>query len=213
MIAVIAGATGLVGHEVITRLLVDDSIEAVISVGRSSTKIESEKLREVLVKDFADLKAVEDELTGDLYFCCLGTTIKKAGSQENFRKIDHDAIVQFGSVAKNKNARAFVLISASGANSKSNFFYNRVKGDTERDLSEMNLPSLSIFRPGLLMGSRSEFRAGEKIAIGLGALFAAVAPTRISRSVLTYVDRLAEHMIATAKVAKPGLSVIEANEI
>ncbi len=213
MIAVVAGASGLVGREVVSQLLETSSIETVIAVGRSRLGLEHRKLREVSISSLSDLRSVHTELKGDAYLCCLGTTIKKAGSQEAFRKVDHDAIVAFGEVAKTNVAKSFVLVSAAGANAKSNFFYNRVKGETERDLAAMNLSSLTIFRPGLLMGARQEFRLTEKAAVIVGTVASAVLPKRVSRAVMTHADQLAQHMIATAIVAKPGLTVIEARDI
>lgn len=115
MIAVIAGASGLVGSELLKLLLNDPTVTQVVAVGRRSPGVSSSKLKEVLVKDLSEFPAVADSLKGDVYFSCLGTTIKTAGSQEAFCKIDFQAIADFGLVAKQNGARAFVLISATGA--------------------------------------------------------------------------------------------------
>ncbi len=180
MTAVITGGTGLTGTFLVRQLLADPAITRVISVSRKPLNLSNAKLREVLVSDLADISSISQELRGELYFCCLGTTIRAAGSKENFEKVDHAAIVAFAKIAKAHDARAFVLVSAMGANAKSMFFYNRVKGRTENDVRALGLRSLIIFRPALLVGPRQEFRLAESIAartlVPLSGLLPARAP-------------------------------------
>ena len=106
----------------------------------------------------------------DLAFCCLGTTIKQAGSQEAFRAVDHDMVVAFGKRAREMGARHLVVISAIGADPKSSVFYNRVKGEMEQSLRAQEWPQLTIARPSLLIGERLEERLAEKIAGPLSKL-------------------------------------------
>src|SRR6202051_4872010 len=133
MIAILSGGTGLTGSFVVRQFLADPAITKVISVSRRPWNILDAKLTEVLVSDLAELPSVESKIRGEIYFCCLGTTIGIAGSKENFEKVDHAAIVAFGKIAKAHDARSFTLVSSMGANARSMFFYNRVKGRTEDD--------------------------------------------------------------------------------
>src|ERR1700683_1827133 len=163
MIATIIGGTGLTGSLLVRKLLDDPAITKVISIARRPPEIPNPKLTEVLVRDLGELPALESKLRGDLYFCCLGTTIEIAGSKENFEKVDHDAVVAFAKIAKAHDARSFTLISAMLANANSMFFYTRVKGRMENDVRGVGFRSLIIFRPALLVGSRREFRLSEAV--------------------------------------------------
>ncbi len=213
MRAVIAGATGLVGSVLIQKLLTDPRVELVTSVSRRSLGLDHPKLREVLVHDLAQLPRVASALAGTHYFCTLGTTIKDAGSPENFRRVDFDAIVKFGRIAKSHSAHSFVLVSASGANSESWFFYPRVKGETERALMDLQLKRLVIFRPGLLMGERKSKRFAEEIAISAGHFLAPLLPEGIKKRAMTPVDQLAKRMIIESSQPEAGVFTIEAGEI
>src|ERR1700720_1466994 len=152
MIATVIGSTGLTGAFLVRDLLADSAITKVMSVSRRSLNISDSKLTEVLVSDLAELPTIQSKIRGELYFSCLGTTIKAAGSKENFEKVDHAAIVDFAKIANAHDAKSFTLVSAMGANAKSMLFYNRVKGRTEDDVKPLGLPSLIIFRPALLVG-------------------------------------------------------------
>ncbi len=163
MIAILIGGTGLTGSSLARELLADPAVTKVISISRKSLEISSPKLIEVLISDLAELPSIESKIRGELYFCCLGTTIKTAGSKENFEKVDHAAIVAFAKIARAHDAKSFALISAMGANADSMIFYNRVKGRTEKDVRALGLRSLIIFRPALLVGPRHEFRLAERI--------------------------------------------------
>src|ERR1700686_808748 len=163
MIATLIGGTGLTGSLLVRHLLADPPITTVISISRKSLQISNDKLTEVLISGLAELPSFESKLGGDLYFCCLGTTIKAAGSKQNFEKVDHAAVVDFAKIAKAHDAKSFTLVSAMGANANSMLFYNRVKGRTENDVRALGLRSLIIFRPALLFGPRHEFRLAERI--------------------------------------------------
>src|ERR1700674_3878160 len=130
MIATLIGGTGFTGSFLVRKLLADSAITKVISVSRKPLNISNAKLAEVLISDLAELPSIESKIRGEIYFCCLGTTIKAAGSKENFEKVDHDAVVAFAKIAEAHDARSFTSVSAMGANASSMFFYNRVKGRT-----------------------------------------------------------------------------------
>lgn len=213
MIAVIAGATGLTGSFLIRGLLADGKIARVISVSRKPTGLKDAKLSEVLVADLSVLATIAVSLKGDAYFCCLGTTIKAAGSRENFRKVDHDAILAFGRVALGHQAKSFSVVSAMGSAPKSLVFYNRVKGETEADLQALGFASLSIFKPAMLTGPRQETRPMESLVTTLLAPIGAVLPEGWRKRIITPADRLAERMRVEGLAAKAGVHVFEAKDI
>jgi uncharacterized protein YbjT (DUF2867 family) len=213
MIATLIGSTGLTGSFLVQRLLADSAITKVISISRKSLKISNAKLTEVLVSDLAQLPSIEAKIRGELYFCCLGTTIKAAGSKENFEKVDHAGIVVFAKIAKAHDAKSFTLVSAMGANASSMFFYNQVKGRTEDDVKALGLRSLIIFKPALLVGPRHEFRLAEKIATKMLVPLSQILPSRIRKSLITEAETLATRMLAEGKAAPGGVYIIPAKDI
>jgi uncharacterized protein YbjT (DUF2867 family) len=213
MIATLIGGTGLTGSFLAQKLLADSAITKVISVSRKSLKIANAKLTEVMVSDLVQLPLKEAEMRGELYFCCLGTTIKAAGSKENFEKVDHGAIVAFAKIAKAHDAKSFTLVSAMGANATSMIFYNQIKGRTEADVTALGLRSLIIFRPALLVGPRHEFRLAEKIATKTLVPLARLLPARTRKSLITDAETLAARMLDEGKVAHIGVQIISAKDI
>jgi len=213
MIATVIGSTGLTGAFLVRDLLADSAITKVMSVSRRSLNISDSKLTEVLISDLADLPTIQSKIRGELYFCCLGTTIKAAGSKENFEKVDHAAIVDFAKIANAHDAKSFTLVSAMGANANSMLFYNRVKGRTEDDVKALGLRSLIIFRPALLVGPRAGLRLGERLLTKTIAPLSRLLPTRIQNSFITKAGNLATRMLAAGKGAPPGIQVILAKEI
>ncbi len=212
MIATLIGSTGLTGSILVGQLLADPAITKVISISRKSLQISNAKLTEVLIYDLAELPSIAGNIRGDLYFSCLGTTSKAAGSQANFEKVDHDAVVAFARIAKTHRA-TLALVSAMGANASSSFFYNRVKGQTENDVQALGLRSLIIFRPALLVGPRREFRLMEKIAAKTLVPLSRLLPARTRKSLITDAATLATRMLAEAKTAPPGVHIIKAKDI
>jgi uncharacterized protein YbjT (DUF2867 family) len=167
-IAVVAGASGLVGCELTGRLLRTPAYDRVIAPVRRPLGIAHDRLTEVAAA-YDRLPAL---LAPHLHrgtpvdvFCCLGTTLRTAGSQAAFRRVDHDYVLALGRWARSAGARTMVVVSALGADPASGVFYNRVKGETERDLAALGLASLVIVRPSLLAGDRAEFRLGERLAL------------------------------------------------
>ncbi|MDR3589489.1 MAG: NAD(P)H-binding protein, partial [Negativicutes bacterium] len=157
----IAGATGLTGEHLLDRLLNEPTVSRVLAPTRRP--LATHPHLENPVGTFTELLP---ELHGrvDIAYCCLGSTIKQAGSQEAFREVDHDLIVAYAKRAREMGARHLLVISAIDADDKSKIFYNRVKGETERDLKAQNWPQLTIVRPSLLLGNRSEPRLAEQLA-------------------------------------------------
>jgi len=168
MQAWVAGATGLVGTALVEQLLGDPRVQRVTTLVRRPSHRANPKLVERLV-DFEKLAAELQGENATHVFCCLGTTIGKAGSESAFRRVDHDYPLALGRVAKAAGARQFLLVSAMGANPSSRVFYNRVKGEVELDVGALGLGRLDVFRPSLLLGERAEHRPGERLAIALSA--------------------------------------------
>ena len=184
-----------------------------ISVSRKPLGLQNPKMKEVIISDFFHLLDYKDDLRGDIYFCALGTTKKDAGSEENFRKIDYEAIINFGIIAKYHEAKSLSVISASMADEKSKIFYNKIKGETEKALINISLNRLIIFRPGLLIGDRTNKRSGEEFAIKFITVLSTVIPTAIEKRLATNIEILASRMILESQRQKKELMIIEAKDI
>lgn len=160
----LAGATGLTGEHLLDRLLSEPTICRVVAPSRRP--LAEHPHLDNPVGELADLLPA---LTGrsDVAFCCLGSTIKQAGSQEAFRAVDYELVLAFARRARELGTRHLLVISALGADAKSPVFYNRTKGELEAALEAMDWPQLTIVRPSLLLGPRNEFRLGERLAAPL----------------------------------------------
>jgi uncharacterized protein YbjT (DUF2867 family) len=169
--AVLYGATGLVGGELLQALLASADYSEVCAPGRRPLAVTSPKLRAPVV-DLASAEQLTALGSADDVFCCLGTTIKKAGSEEAFRKVDHDYPLAAAKAALAAGSQRFVICTAVGADPRSAVFYNRVKGELEQALGALRFPGgVKVLHPSLLLGDRSESRPGERLAIGaLGGL-------------------------------------------
>ncbi|MBD3109297.1 oxidoreductase [Bacillus sp. AGMB 02131] len=161
--ALIIGSTGLIGKELRRLLLEDAAYEKVYALVRRPVHTQHPKLAEYVV-DFEHLQAAEEFFEADDVFCCLGTTIKKAGSRSAMRKVDVEYPVKVARLAKEKGATHYLVVSAGGANTKSPFAYSRIKGELEEQLKSLSYETLSIFHPSLLLGDREEHRKMEGLA-------------------------------------------------
>ena len=213
MIATLIGSTGLTGSLLLQQLLADPAITQVISVSRKPLNLSNAKLTEVLVADLAQLPSVQARLRGDLYFCCLGTTIKAAGSQENFEKVDHAAVVAIARIAKSHDAKSLTLVSAMCADAASMVFYTRVKGRTDADVKALGLRALTIFQPALLLGPRQEFRLAEALVARTLVPLVQLLPAGAAKLLVTPADTLDRRMLAEGKAAAVGVQVIAAKDI
>lgn len=205
----VAGATGLTGKHLLEFLLADERYASVHALVRKNALPAHPKLSEHVV-DFESLGKMPK---ADDAFCCLGTTIKKAGSQTAFRKVDFDYVVNFATAAMAAGAKRFLVVSALGANANSGVFYNRVKGEMENALKAMNFESLHIFCPSFLLGERAEARVGERLGI---AVFSALAPLMIgpARKVRPVDAKVvAQGMVLAANGGLLGVTVIESDQI
>ncbi len=170
--ALILGATGLVGRELLNLLLREPAISSIVVLVRTARGVPADARLIVQEVAFDHLERYGSAFQVDQIFCALGTTMRQAKTKERFRAVDHDYPLSAAHLGRAAGAGHFLLVSALGADPSSRFFYNRVKGETERDLAALGYPSLTIARPSLLAGRRAEFRLGERLAL----LLAAVAP-------------------------------------
>ena len=210
--AVLLGASGLVGSSLLRELLGGDAYEKVTVFVRRELAVNHPKLVQRVV-DFERIGEAAEEFRVEDVFCCLGTTIKKAGSQEAFRKVDFTYPVECAKLAKQEGARRFLIITAMGASAKSGIFYNRVKGEVEEAVRGLQLPSVHIFRPSLLLGERGEMRAGESLAIKMAPVLGAVlvGPLKKYRAIEGRVVARAMYRAAQSEVA--GVKVYESDLI
>lgn len=160
--ALAIGASGLTGSFLLSKLFSNNNFSKVIAVTRRPLNTRHPKLKN-LIHDFDLLSEIESELKADVFFCCLGSTIKKAGSKHAFKQSDYEYPLIFAKYAQKQKA-IFVLISAMGANPKSAIFYNKIKGLAETDVLALENTNTYILRPSLILGPRKESRVGEDLA-------------------------------------------------
>ena len=209
--ALIAGATGLVGGYVLRRLLTHPSYSRVEILVRRESPIRDPKLTQRIV-DFARLDAGVLGIAPDEIFCCLGTTIRKAGSEEAFRRVDYDYPLALARLAKAVGAGKFLTVSALGADPKSAVFYNRVKGEVEQAIAASGLPAAYFLRPSLLLGPRAESRPGEKIGTAVAKLIAPLLIGGLRKYQPIHADTVAAAMVYVANHDVPA-GVIESDAI
>lgn len=201
-VALLAGATGLVGREILRLLCEDDGVAEVRAlVRRDLAGRPHPKVLQCRV-DFERLDEHPQWFRADALFCALGTTIKDAGSEEAFRRVDYSYPLAIARLGREVGARHFLLVSALGADARSRVFYNRVKGELEDAVRALGYPSLTIARPSLLLGERAEHRPGEELAKKIGWL----VPPRWRP---VHAARVAAALVDAARRAAPGVEVLE----
>jgi len=179
-----------------------------VTVGRRKPSQQHAKL-EQRVLDLSGLESVSDLPYVDDVFCCLGTTIKQAGSQPAFRLVDHEFVVGLARAGLRAGATQFLLVSAIGADPESRVFYSRVKGETEAAIRKLSYRGIQIFRPSLLLGERAEFRLGERIAMLGAPLLPALLFGRLRRYRPIQARAVAQAMVTIAHEAPRGPNVFE----
>ncbi len=210
--ALLFGATGMVGHELMHQLLQHPAYQRVIAPGRRSMKLNHPKL-DAPVVDFEQLELYLDRLKANDVYIALGTTNKKAGSQEAYRKVDYEYILRAARIAKAGSATQCLLVSSAGADPDSRFFYTRLKGETEAALRELDFWSTHIFRPGTLVGKRAEFRLGERVAVGVSNFLHRISPDILGKYNATRADVLARKMVMAAQRVEAGVHFYDAVDL
>jgi uncharacterized protein YbjT (DUF2867 family) len=168
--AILAGASGLVGSSLLQLLLSHKAFDVVVSLVRKPSGLQHEKLKEIVV-DFNKINSFSYLMKADVLFCCLGTTMRKAGSKASFVQVDLEYVTELARIAERNRIQKFIVISSVGAHPFSRNFYLRTKGEMERQLMACEIDSKYFVRPGLILGNRKEFRFGEWIASKFSRLF------------------------------------------
>jgi len=209
MKALIIGATGATGKDLVNVLLQDPAYEKIVLFVRRSSGVAHPKLTEVLT-DFDDLEAVSGAINGDVLFSCLGTTLKAAGSKERQWQIDYEIPAKFAAIARKNGIPRMVLLSAYGAAPDSRVFYSKMKGELEETIAGLGFDQYIVFRPGLLLRKDTD-RAGERIMARVLKFLNSVGLIRKFRPMPTSL--LAEKLAKAPKALSMGKHVIILNKI
>lgn len=204
--ALVLGGSGLVGSHVI-ELLLADSRYLVSALVRKPLAIQHERL---IIIPFNFDNPDKRLVTADEIFCCLGTTIKTAGSKASFYKVDYEYVLEIAQIAKSNGAKKIALISSMGANKNSFIYYNMVKGGIEAALTNLDFESLFILRPSLLLGRRLEFRLGETAGKLLMNVFSFAIPKKYKA---IQARQVAKAMIAKMNTDDTGVHIFESDQI
>lgn len=203
------GATGLVGNVVLLQALADQRISRIVAPTRRALSEQHAKLENPVV-DFDALPAEASWWGCDGAICTLGTTMRRAGSRAAFFKVDHDYVVNSAKLARQHGARSFVVVTAVGANPRSNFFYPRVKGEVERALEGLGFFSLTIVRPNFIGGERQERRPAERAFL---AVLGVVNPVLPAGWRMNPAENIARVLIEAAVAATPGTRVVASSAL
>lgn len=210
--AVVLGASGLVGGFCLRALVDDADYTRVLTFGRRELPPLTRAKVTQRIADLANLNA-EDFRGAQDVFCALGTTIRKAGSQEAFRKVDLELPLRAAQEALNAGAEQFVVVSSVGADPQSKNFYLHTKGELEQELAKLPFRAVHIFRPSLLIGKRQEFRLGESIAIKIAPALDLVTLGPLRRYHSIQAEIVGKAMVGVAKQETGGTQVYEYDEI
>jgi uncharacterized protein YbjT (DUF2867 family) len=207
--ALIAGATGLIGSQLLSLILEDDRYQQVKVLTRSSLNSDHPKMQNVVI-DFDRLPTYADQMKADDVFCCLGTTMRKAKSRDAFRKVDFTYPLELAKLTRQQGTHQYLLVSALGANKRSTIFYNRVKGEVEEAIGQLGFETFHIFRPSLLLGPRKETRSGEDAAKWFYKVFGFLIPNKYKA-----IDsaKVAKAMLHYANVNRPGRFIHDSQDL
>ncbi|MEP3431195.1 MAG: NAD-dependent epimerase/dehydratase family protein [Roseibium sp.] len=210
--ALIAGATGAIGSQLLRRLNDSDHYAEIHCIGRREPPILGEKIKNHIV-NYDELGQFDISQPIDDVFCTLGTTLKAAGSIEAFKKVDRDYVHKVGKLGKRLNAKTFSVVSAIDADAGSSNSYNQTKGEAEELLQSLDLHSLRIFRPSLLHGTRENFRLKEAMGFGALTIMAPLlqGPWEKYRTIST--EQVAKAMYESAQQDYLAVQIFESDEI
>lgn len=233
--AIILGASGLVGSEVLKQLLADKDNSEEIAQGSFSSRVNSNKVPgqvfekikifvrkpiaikhpnlEQIIVDFDTIGNYSNSIKGDVIFCCIGTTIATAGSKEAFIKVDHTYPLEFAKIAKQNGVETFLLVSSIGADKTASNFYLKVKGDIEFSLEKLKFDSLIILRPSMLLGDRKESRFGESAGKIFMKLFSFAFIGKLKKYKAIQAAAVAKAMIRLSKMKIKGSAVFPSDQL
>lgn len=212
MKAIIIGGSGFTGRKLLAKLLSDDSYSKIYALVRNRLDIENPKLNQLIV-DFEEYSQNDLPKGLDVAFCCLGSTIKKAKSKANFRKIDFGFITKFAQMCSNIGVKRFHLISSVGADAESMFNYQKVKGEIEDYVSALEFDSLYMYRPSVIYGGRKEFRPFEAFSAWISRNFSFLFFGKMRRILGITGDQLTNTIYSKSKLSIKGIFIIESEEI
>lgn len=206
--ATIIGSTGLIGNELLQQLAYDDAFEPIRLLVRRPVKKITPKT-EIKLIDFSDYESFRLGIEGsDVVFCAVGTTQKKVkGDKEAYRKIDFDIPVKAARICRDAGCERFILVSSIGADSKSNNFYLKLKGEVEDAVKEIGLKTVHVLQPSILLGERQETRTGEKIAKNLMKTFSFLLMGSLAKYKPVEAKEVATAMLNYAKQDKAGFFI------
>lgn len=210
--ALIIGGTGLTGSHLLNSLVNSDTYEKIIAFSYRETEFNHPKLVKHIV-DFDKPEEFCDLVRGDDFFCTIGTTIKKAGSKQAFKKVDYTYPQQFAKCAMENGVPNFLIISALGADATSSNYYMQTKGDIEKYLKQGSFKSVSVMRPSLLIGDRDEFRFAEKVGGAVMKLFSFAFIGPLEKYKPIKGETLANAMFTIAQKDSAGFNVYLSDEL
>lgn len=209
MKALVIGATGATGKDLVNLLLQDQDFDEIKVFVRKPIDIQNDKLK-VYVVDFEKPEEWKNEVKGDVAFSCLGTTLKTAGSKEAQRKVDFDYQYEFARAARENSVDDYILVSSYGANPKSKIFYSRMKGELEEAVKQLHFTKITIFKPGMLERKDSD-RTGEVLGSRIIKFANRLGLLESQKPLPTSV--LAKAMINSSKIKSNGYSSIKLGNI
>jgi uncharacterized protein YbjT (DUF2867 family) len=204
--ALVFGASGLIGGHVVNFLLLHPAYAKVVVFVRKPMDLEHVKLAQHVV-DFDQPASFKQLVKGDDLFCCLGTTMAKAGSKEAFYKVDFTYGFEAAQMGKLNGVGQYMLVSSVGADPNSRFFYSKVKGELEAAVRSLGFWALHIFQPSVLLGERNENRFGEQLAGKIGSIFDRLTGGLLTKYRPIEADVVAKAMVSAAQGLKPGCHV------
>lgn len=210
--ALIIGSTGLIGSQLLELLLDSKDYATVITFVKRDSGIQHPKLEQHII-DFDKPETYIELVIGDDFFCTIGTTIKNAGSQDAFRKVDFGYPKEFATIAIQNKVKHFLIISSLGADANSGNFYLKTKGEIQDFLKNCNFESVSVLQPSLLLGNRTEFRLGEKIGAFFMKLFSFLLIGNLKKYKPIKSEAVAKAMFTSAQKNYKGFHIIESDEI
>jgi uncharacterized protein YbjT (DUF2867 family) len=216
--AIILGASGLVGGEVVKQLLADfegnplhkTDFEKIKIFVRKPISISHNKLEQIVV-DFSSIGTYSELISGDVIFCCMGTTIKNAGSQDSFIKVDYTYPLEFAKIAKENGIKKMLLISSIGADKAASNFYLKVKGDIELAIEKLKFDSFIILRPSMLLGNRKEVRFGESVGKVFMKLFSFLFIGKFKKYKAIEASVVAKAMVKLSKLELSGTKIFHSD--
>lgn len=211
-VALVFGATGLIGSYLVEQLLQHNSYQTVKVFVRRKIEMEHPKLIQHIV-DFDKLLEYGELIEGDDLYCALGTTRAKAGSKEAFFKVDFTYVYEAARIGMAQGVNQFLLVSSVGADPNSRFYYSQVKGEIEKAVKNLEYWAIHIFQPSLLLGERNENRFGEEVAKKIGKVFDKLTGNLLTKYSPIEAEAVAQAMIAAAQRLHAGIHTYRSEEL